>query len=165
MILDCFVSQSEEVKHAASFALGSVCVGNMKMYLPTILNELNKGKHIYLLLSALKEVLASSWTSEDDFKQFLTTILPVLHAHCENEEEGVRNMVAECLGKLALIEPKTILPAVTALCAASVPVKTRWTAVTCLKYCMACGADAAPMKELTVTSFFNYDDSLCEYTQ
>ncbi|OQR95878.1 Cullin-associated NEDD8-dissociated protein, partial [Thraustotheca clavata] len=147
LILDNFSSQSEEVKHAAAFALGSICVGNMTSFLPTILDELKKNMHTYLLLSALKEVLGCK---SPDLKAYVSTIVPVLHSHCEAEEEGVRNMVAECLGKLALVEPQTILPSVIAMCAPSVPVKTRWTAVTCLRFCMACGTNGAPMRELKV---------------
>lgn len=34
----------------------------------------------------------------------------LLYRHCECTEEGTRNVVAECLGKLTLIDPATLLP-------------------------------------------------------
>lgn len=34
----------------------------------------------------------------------------LLYRHCECTEEGTRNVVAECLGKLTLIDPARLLP-------------------------------------------------------
>ena len=56
-ILDCFNHNSEEVKSAASYALGNISLGNLKEYLPFVLNEIEtQPKRQYLLLHSLKEV-------------------------------------------------------------------------------------------------------------
>lgn len=39
-VLCSFSAASEEIKSAASYALGSICIGNLPYYLPFILNEI-----------------------------------------------------------------------------------------------------------------------------
>ena len=57
IILSSFSSQSEEVKQATSYALGSVACGNLAQFLPFVLNEIEtQQKRQYLLLHSLKEV-------------------------------------------------------------------------------------------------------------
>lgn len=57
VILQSFSAISEEVKSAASYALGSVSIGNLQQYLPFILQEIeDQPKRQYLLLHSLKEV-------------------------------------------------------------------------------------------------------------
>lgn len=41
---------------------------------------------------------------------FVPEIWTLLFRHCECNEEGTRNVVAECLGKLTLIDPQNLLP-------------------------------------------------------
>ncbi|KAG5674740.1 hypothetical protein PVAND_004691 [Polypedilum vanderplanki] len=113
-ILSCFASTSEDVKAAASHALGAVAVGNLSYYLPFILHEIEaQPKRQYLLLHSLKEVISSLSTSKQGLEQLMPsvpTIWTQMFKHCECPEEGSRNVVAECLGKLVLVNPEELLP-------------------------------------------------------
>ena len=63
-VLDGFNDPVEEVKSAASYALGNISLGNLGEYLPFVLNEIEtQPKRQYLLLHSLKEVgaRASDW--------------------------------------------------------------------------------------------------------
>uniref|UniRef100_A0A8K9X4K2 Cullin associated and neddylation dissociated 1 n=1 Tax=Oncorhynchus mykiss TaxID=8022 RepID=A0A8K9X4K2_ONCMY len=109
VILDAFSSSSEEVKSAASYALGSIAVGNLPEYLPFVLGEISgQPKRQYLLLHSLKEIISSA--SVTGLKLYVEGVWTLLLKHCECAEEGTRNVVAECLGKLTLIDPETLLP-------------------------------------------------------
>eukprot|EP01027_Heterolobosea_sp_BB2_P027092 GEZU01042303.1.p1 GENE.GEZU01042303.1~~GEZU01042303.1.p1 ORF type:complete len:1246 (-),score=572.27 GEZU01042303.1:103-3840(-) len=131
----CFESGSEEIKSAASFALGNVSVGNLGSYLPFILNEIRTNpKRKYLLLHSLKEIIIRS--DAEAMKPFIADVLPLLFEYAENEEEGVRNVVAECLGKTALVDPAVVLPKLKEALeagAASSEFK-RSTVITAMKY-------------------------------
>ena len=57
IILESFNHSNEEVKSAASYALGNISLGNLQAYLPFVLHEIEtKPKRQYLLLHSLKEV-------------------------------------------------------------------------------------------------------------
>ncbi|XP_076241308.1 cullin-associated and neddylation-dissociated 1 isoform X2 [Calliopsis andreniformis] len=114
IILNSFSSQSEEVKSAASYTLGNIAVGNLPEYLPFILKEIEaQPKRQYLLLHSLKEIItcqSASPSGVSHLQNFVPSIWMLLYRHCECTEEGTRNVVAECLGKLTLIDPATLLP-------------------------------------------------------
>lgn len=143
IVIESFQSPLEEIKFAASYALGNIAVGNLSRYLPFILDQIdNQQKKQYLLLNSLKEasnawhrpliyfikcfcfhsmislilqVIARQSTDKAGQSELqdsnVDKILALLFNHCESEEEGVRNVVAECLGKIALIEPRKLIPA------------------------------------------------------
>jgi len=119
VILSAFESSSEESKSAASFALGSTAVGSLKEMLPFILKEIkSNSKRQYLLIHSLREIISRQSFSPDTVKALephLEEILPLLFSHGESDEEGTRNVVAECLGKLALIQPRRLLSALQEL--------------------------------------------------
>lgn len=113
-ILWSITMQPEEVRNAASYALGSVAVGCLDQYVPFILQEIeSQPKRQYLLLHSLKEII--TWQSNSpggviQLQPFVPAIWQQLFRHCECAEEGTRNVVAECLGKLTLIDPANLLP-------------------------------------------------------
>eukprot|EP01087_Luapelamoeba_hula_P011790 TRINITY_DN324_c0_g1_i1.p1 TRINITY_DN324_c0_g1~~TRINITY_DN324_c0_g1_i1.p1 ORF type:complete len:1220 (+),score=279.85 TRINITY_DN324_c0_g1_i1:138-3797(+) len=124
---------SEEDKSAASYSLGNICVGNVERFLPSILKEISTSpKKQYLLLHSLEEVISRS-TSSGALLPYLKDILNLLFENTECEEEGTRTVVAKCLGKLALISPAELLPALQQRVNEGSTL-TRATVVTAVKY-------------------------------
>jgi len=101
---------SEAVKWAASFALGNIAVGNMQKFVPSLMQMIEKhNERQYLLLNSLKEIITHYSASSDLNKLLLPfsgTITPLLLKNAASEDEGVRAMIAECLGKFAVIDVK-----------------------------------------------------------
>ncbi|KAL9273514.1 Cullin-associated NEDD8-dissociated protein 1-like protein, partial [Drosera capensis] len=135
IIIESFQSPFEEIKSAASYALGNIAAGNLQKYLPFILDQIdNQQRKQYLLLHSLKEVIVRQSVDKAEFQESsLDKILNLLFNHCESEEEGVRNVVAECLGKIALIEPAKLVPTLKVRTTSSAAF-TRATVVIAIKY-------------------------------
>jgi len=112
-IVSSFDAQSEETKSAASIAFGCIAVGNMSKFLPEILSEIESHpKKKYLLLGSLREVivrLSESKEGKENLAGHFDSLLSLLFQNTAQEEEGTRNVVSECLGKLALINPETVV--------------------------------------------------------
>ncbi|KAB5574504.1 hypothetical protein DKX38_001698 [Salix brachista] len=135
IIIESFQSPFEEIKSAASYALGNIAVSNLSKYLPFILDQIdNQQKKQYLLLHSLKEVIVRQSVDKAEFQDSsVEKILKLLFTHCESDEEGVRNVVAECLGKIALVEPAKLVPALKVR-TTSPAAFTRATVVIAVKY-------------------------------
>ncbi|XP_018410749.1 PREDICTED: cullin-associated NEDD8-dissociated protein 1-like [Nanorana parkeri] len=132
VILEAFASPSEEVKSAASYALGNACVGSPVDFLPFLLHEIGgQLRRQYLLLHSLKEALTS--LPSEELRPYQEDVWKLLLEHCEAAEEGTRNVVAECLGKLILVNPSQLLPR---LCKQlkSGSAHTRSTVITAIKF-------------------------------
>ncbi|KAM4587734.1 cullin-associated NEDD8-dissociated protein 2 [Odontesthes bonariensis] len=132
VILEAFSSTNEEVKTAASCALGSMAVGSLKEYLPFLLKEISaQPRRQYLLLHSLKDVISACPASS--LTAHVESIWALLFQHCESQEEGTRNLVAECLGKLTLVNPAQLLPRLKQQIKAGSPL-ARSTVVTAIKF-------------------------------
>jgi len=62
-------------------------------------------------LGSLREVIVrlSSSKGKSKLSKFSENLLDLLFKHTTTDEEGTRNVVSECLGKLALIEPTLVV--------------------------------------------------------
>jgi len=86
----------------------------MKRFLPILLELINKHEdRRYLLLSSLKEIVQQHSTTNSSielFKVHVNTVSPILLKNSEAKDEGIRGMVAACLGRLLVIDSKFVLP-------------------------------------------------------
>ena len=64
---------------------------------------------------------------------YVAGIWDQLYRHAECAEEGTRNVVAECLGKLCLMSPETLLPKLKSSLSSASPLM-RTTVVTAMKF-------------------------------
>ncbi|MED6238937.1 Cullin-associated NEDD8-dissociated protein 1, partial [Ataeniobius toweri] len=132
VILEAFSSTYEEIKTAASCALGGMAVGSLNEFLPFILKEISaQPRRQYLLLHSLKEVISACPACS--LSPHVESIWALLFQHCESQEEGTRNLVAECLGKLTLVNPAQLLPRLKQQLKAGSPL-ARSTVVTAVKF-------------------------------
>ncbi|KAM9980951.1 hypothetical protein ACTFIY_003242 [Dictyostelium cf. discoideum] len=132
-----FEANNEEIKQVAALCLGDIAVCSLQTYLPFILEQIkNQPKKQYLLLHTLRETIVKLSHTDEGIKTihpFLQSILPLLFDNCVNEEEGTRNIVAECLGKLSMIEPNEIIPKLVEKIKSPSPLE-RSTIVTSIKF-------------------------------
>jgi len=104
-----FSSASEDVRRAAAFAAGNIAVGNPAAFLPPIIQLIQTDdKKRYLALNALKEVISHS--SPEALALISDSLWTPLFDNCEAQEEGTRNVAADCLGQLTVINPAKYLP-------------------------------------------------------
>ncbi|KAL5534786.1 hypothetical protein ACEPAG_1250 [Sanghuangporus baumii] len=102
-------SPDEEIRSAASFATGNIAIGNVQLFLPTIVKLIQKDKDKRLLaLHALKEVV--SHCPNGLLESVAETIWVPLFQDSANSEESTRNVAAACLGKLTTTNPSRYLP-------------------------------------------------------
>ncbi|KAL8293671.1 hypothetical protein RQP46_000372 [Phenoliferia psychrophenolica] len=108
-VIEHFSAASEDVRRSAAFAAGNITVGNPSVFLPSILSLIQSDdKKRYLALQALKEVIIHSPPTE--LAQISDTLWTPLFENCQAQEEGTRNVAADCLGQLTVTNPAKYLP-------------------------------------------------------
>jgi len=151
VVFGAFESKSDTVQNAASFALGNIACGNMGKYLKNVLTLIkDKENQRYLLLQSMKEIIARHSNrpqTVQSFQPYVDIVTPILFENAESKDEGVRGMVAECLGRLAIINSSKILPLLESEVKSEKPF-TRAVIITALRYTLSGGTDALMLKDL-----------------
>lgn len=138
-LLGALDAPGEELKSAASVALGGVATGGRGEFLPMILSHVanESHKHRYSLFLSLREVIRGGGV---DDPEDASRTLEILFANAGSEEEGVRNVVAECLGLLAVGDASSLAPRLAEK-VSSGDARTRATSVLAMKYAALALAD------------------------
>lgn len=103
-----FSVKAEQVPLAAAVALGRAGAGSVSKYLPVILSTMGQpSSPQYLLLHSVKEILQHDGT-ESEIIPFAEPLWQNLVAASQVEDN--KAIGAECIGRLAIIDPKTYLP-------------------------------------------------------
>ena len=158
---------TESVRVSAATALGNIAVGAVDKYLSSIQSSLKSTKHIYLMLVAIKEILTNHGRSGFDVAPHLGQIVPLLFAHCNVGEESVRNVVSECLGHAAIVNPGMILPTLAKKATPASDNHTRIVAVSALRVCVSsssvCGT-LGPLLSAFLAGLSDKDPNIVEAT-
>ena len=108
-ITELFNRKSEDIKICASLAFGQVAVGNLQVFLPVIFEKFSSEEHRYLLLNSIEEVISHK---SEHMAPYIGQILPVIFENAERADENVRNISAECLGKLVSVSPDSLIQSI-----------------------------------------------------
>ncbi|KAK5380373.1 hypothetical protein LTR20_007188 [Exophiala xenobiotica] len=105
----CLSAEAEKVRLAAAVALGSASSNNVSQSLPIILQSLKQDAgQDYLYLHSLKEILEHSENSPGELAPFASELWQKLFAVSQSEDNSA--VGAECIGRLATIDPGIFVP-------------------------------------------------------
>jgi cullin-associated NEDD8-dissociated protein 1 len=97
-----FASTIEDVRTAGSICLGNISIGNTDYFLERVFALVDKSVHQekYLFLNTIREIIIHNSRC---LGPYLARLLPLLVEHSKNEEEQIRNIVAESVGRLFIV--------------------------------------------------------------
>ncbi|KAI1772904.1 TIP120-domain-containing protein [Hypoxylon cercidicola] len=132
IFLEQFHDEPDKVSVSAAVALGRAGAGNMSTFLPTILDAMKQpGSKQYLLLQSIREILHQAITLSTDIGSYESSIWQSLFSASHSDDN--KAICAECIGRLAIMEPKTYIPKLQELLKDPSPAN-RGVAVQALRY-------------------------------
>lgn len=105
IFLKHFGAEYDKFSITAAMALGRASAGNPQLYLPVVLNGFQEpAAKQYLLLQTIKEFLLQNV----DISEFASSIWDSSFAASRSQDN--RAISAECIGRLAIVDPETFIP-------------------------------------------------------
>jgi hypothetical protein len=97
-----FKASDESIRTAASICLGNISVGNPNFFLQKVFTLVDAAEHHekYLFLNTIREIILHNPTC---LQPFLEKLLKLLIDQSRNEDEQIRGIVAENLGRLYVV--------------------------------------------------------------
>jgi cullin-associated NEDD8-dissociated protein 1 len=138
--MESLQSESDKVRVSAAVALGSAGSSNIPEYLPLILGNMGQSTASdYLLLHAVKEILQHPENIARNLTPYAKELWQKLFV-ASNSEDNLA-VGAECIGRLAMIDPGTYLPELHQYLRDPKPI-TRGTVITAFRFTLADTSDA-----------------------
>jgi len=111
LIQSYFGSQHEQVRQAASISMGKITIGNPKFFLDKVFSLVTKSeaKQKYLFLNTLREIILND---SNCLKDYIKPMQDLFMQQSMHEEESIRSIVAESLGRLFAAYPSELIAAV-----------------------------------------------------
>eukprot|EP00474_Spongospora_subterranea_P005338 CRZ05796.1 hypothetical protein [Spongospora subterranea] len=134
VILSLCMHENESVRNAAAYALGNCIANNANIMILPIVEHMcqNQPQILYFLLHSLKEFFMCPSIS-DISEQHINFVVPKFLEYAGSDNEGVRQITAECLGKLLVLSPALMISFVENRLRSSSPL-IRTTVVTAVKF-------------------------------
>jgi len=87
------------VRAAASISLGNIAVGNPDHFLKEVFSLIQQAQdqQKYLFLNTIREIIMHD---SQCLKEYVGELLKLLISQTTHEKEGIRSIVAECVGRL-----------------------------------------------------------------
>jgi len=108
IIQGLFESDSEDVRKAASISLGNISVGNPQFFLDKVFALVDKSQdqQKYLFLNTIREIIMHD---SKCLEMYVDQLLDLLMSQTTNEDESIRSIVAESLGRLFVVYSEDLI--------------------------------------------------------
>ena len=106
-IQSLFQNPNDQIRSAAAIALGGISIGNTSFFLDKVftLISTSASQEKYMFLSTIKEIIVNK---PECLKAYIKTLMELYYNQSNNDDEPIRNIVAESIGKLFVTHPLDI---------------------------------------------------------